>query len=130
VAPSENVKLVERLVEAGIEDAPEEMLKLIHPDVEWIPLRAGTEGVYRGHAGIERFIDDTRGSFESFEPRWELKELPDGRVLAWGAIHVRGRGSGVELDVPTGGIFDFRDGLISRWQDFGSREKALEATTA
>jgi hypothetical protein len=24
-------------------------------------------------------------------------------------------------------VFDFRDGRVARWQDFGSREKALEA---
>jgi hypothetical protein len=24
-------------------------------------------------------------------------------------------------------VFDFRDGSVARWQDFGSREKALEA---
>jgi hypothetical protein len=42
-------------------------------------------------------------------------------------IHVRARGSGIETDIPTGGIFDFRDGKIVRWEDFGSKEKALRA---
>jgi hypothetical protein len=31
------------------------------------------------------------------------------------------------MDIPTGGIFDLRDGKIVRWHDFGSRGKALEA---
>jgi limonene-1,2-epoxide hydrolase len=48
-------------------------------------------------------------------------------VLAWGSIRVRGRGSGAETEVPTGGLFELREGRISRWQDFGSREQALKA---
>jgi hypothetical protein len=33
----------------------------------------------------------------------------------------------LETDIETGGLFDFRDGKIVRWEDFGSKEKALEA---
>jgi limonene-1,2-epoxide hydrolase len=40
---------------------------------------------------------------------------------------VRARGSGIELDVPMGGVFEFRDGKIVRWEDFGSKEKGMEA---
>ena len=47
--------------------------------------------------------------------------------MAWGVIHVRARGSGIETDIATGGIFEFRDGKIVRWEDFGSKDKAIEA---
>ena len=40
---------------------------------------------------------------------------------------MRARGSGIETDIPTGGILQFRDGKIVRWEDFGSKDKALEA---
>jgi hypothetical protein len=33
-----------------------------------------------------------------------------------------GEGSG-----PTGSILEFRDGKIVRWEDFGTKEKALKA---
>jgi ketosteroid isomerase-like protein len=122
----ENVEVVRRLMDAGDHDDLQAALACIDPDVEFIPLRAGTEGVYRGHEGVERFWADNRETFETFEPNYELRDV-GGRVLAWGTIHVRGRGSGVEMDIPTGGIFDVRGGRIVRWQDFGSREKALEA---
>jgi limonene-1,2-epoxide hydrolase len=97
-----------------------------HPDVEYVPLRSATEGEYRGIAGIERFIADTEEVFEKFEPHFEFLDLGE-RVLAWGVIHVRARGSGIETDIATGGIFDLRDGKIVRWEDFGSKEKALKA---
>jgi ketosteroid isomerase-like protein len=121
----ENLDVVRTLV-ATYGDV-EAGLPHVAPDVEWIPRRAKTEGAYHGHEGVRRFMADTEESFETFEPRFELEELPDGRVLAWGSIHVRARGSGVDLDVPVGGLFEVRDGKVSRWEDFGSKEKALDA---
>jgi hypothetical protein len=50
------------------------------------------------------------------------------RVVAWGKLHVRARGSGIETDVPFGGVYELRDGKIVRWEDFGSKEEALEAS--
>ena len=97
-----------------------------HPDIEWLPRRAGTEGAYQGHEGVDEFVADTREVFDVFELRYELAEEGE-RVLAWGVIHVRAAGSGIETDIPTGGVFDFRDGKIVRWEDFGSKEQAVEA---
>jgi len=97
-----------------------------HADVEYLPLRSATEGKYRGIAGIERFNADTEEVFEKFELHYEFLDLGE-RVLAWGVIRVRARGSGIETDIATGGVFDFRDGKIVRWEDFGSKEQALKA---
>jgi limonene-1,2-epoxide hydrolase len=99
---------------------------IYHPDLEFLPRRAGTEGAFRGLAGLESFIADTLEVFEKFEMHHEFADLGE-RVIAWGHIHLRARGSGIETDIETGGIFDFRDGKIIRWEDFGSKEKALEA---
>ena len=97
-----------------------------HSDVEYLPLRSATEGNYRGIAGIERFNADTEEVFEKFELHYEFLDLGE-RVLAWGVIRVRARGSGIETDIATGGVFDFRDGKIVRWEDFGSKEMVLKA---
>jgi ketosteroid isomerase-like protein len=122
----ENVDVVWRLLDARKRGDLPAALACLDPDLEWIPLRAATEGAYRGHQGFERFLADTDENFETFEPHFELREVGE-RVLAWGTISVRGRGSGIEMDVPIGGVFDFRGGRIARWQDFGSKEKALDA---
>jgi ketosteroid isomerase-like protein len=103
-----------------------EIRSVYHPDVEFLPHRAATEGGYRGVAGIERFVADTEEVFDKFDFRYELLDLGE-RVLAWGEIHVRTKGSGIEMDVPMGGVFEFRDGKIVRWEDFGSKDRALEA---
>jgi hypothetical protein len=97
-----------------------------HPDLEFLPLRAATEGSYRGLAGFESFVADTLEVFEKFEMRYQFADLGE-RVLAWGHIHVRARGSGIETDIESGGIFEFREGKVVRWEDFGSKDKALEA---
>lgn len=122
-----NVEVVEQLQAAAIERDLPACLALIDPDVIWIPRRASTEGSYRGHAGFERFFSDTYESFEDFVPRFEHRELDEERVFAWGSIHVRGRGSGAETDVPAAGVFEIRGGRVALWKDFGSREAALAA---
>jgi limonene-1,2-epoxide hydrolase len=124
----ENVELLRRGMEeanrVGISEVNPRLY--YHPDVEYLPLRSATEGKYRGIAGIERFNADTEEVFEKFELHYEFLDLGE-RVLAWGVIRVRARGSGIETDIATGGVFEFRDGKIVRWEDFGSKEKALKA---
>ncbi len=96
-------------------------------DVEWIAARSAVEGPYRGHAGLRRFMADTAESFEVFESEWhELRDLGD-QVLAIGTIHVRARGSGVDIELPAAGIATYRDGRLTRWEDFRERRLALEA---
>jgi hypothetical protein len=75
---------------------------------------------------FEGFIADTFEVFEKFEPHCEVADLGE-QVLAWGHIHVRARGSGIETDIETGDIFEFREGKIVRWEDFGSKVNTLEA---
>lgn len=105
----------------------EQPLEHFDPNVEWIAARSGIEGPFRGHAGLLRFRVETFEEFDKFEAHFEqLLDLGE-RVLVWGAIHVRGRVSGAEMDIPTAGVFGFRDGKITCWRDYGSKEAALEA---
>jgi hypothetical protein len=103
-----------------------EIRSFFHPDVEFLPLRAATEGAYHGIAGIERFIADNEAVFEKFEPKQEFLDL-DERVLTWGTIRVKAKQSGIDTDIPVGGVVEFRDGKIVRWQAFDSKDEALKA---
>src|SRR5215208_5285282 len=78
----ENVEIVRRFLDAQRRDDVPAALACLDPNVEFIALRAKTEGVYRGHAGIENFRADTLDSFEKFEPHFALRDLGQ-RVLAW-----------------------------------------------
>ena len=123
-----NVEVVCRLNDAVSRGEVNEMeiRSFFHPDVEFLPRRTATEGAFHGIAGMERFRADTEEIFEKFEPHYEFVDLGE-RVVAWGTIHVRARQSGIDTDISVGGVFEFRDGKIVRWEDFGSKEMALKA---
>jgi hypothetical protein len=110
-------------ISAGEVDIP----TMVHPEVVFEPLRSGTEGPYVGHEGMRRFLDDTEDMFEIFQPSYtDLRDLGD-RVLAIGSLRMRARGSGVETDVPSAVIAEYRDGLLWRFKDYGQVRLALEA---
>ena len=76
-----------------------------HPDVEFLPLRAATEGGYHGLSGIESFVSDTFDVFDKFEvtpasdpPRTRAstgKDAPVCRQLAEAGLPFPSRGARV-----------------------------------
>lgn len=98
------------------------------PDIEFFALRSATEGTFQGHEGVRAFFADNRESFEVFEPLHDdFRDLGDGRVLVLGSIRIRGRGSGVETEVPSAVLVTVRDGRIAYFKDYGDTQAALEA---
>jgi ketosteroid isomerase-like protein len=103
------------------------LLRFAAQDAVFLPLRSAVEGGYRGHDGLRTFLADNAQTFEVFQADYhDVRELGE-QIVAVGTIHIRGRGSGVETDIPTAGVASFRGGKMTRWQDFGDRQKALEA---
>jgi ketosteroid isomerase-like protein len=122
----ENVDAFRRGTDAisrgDVVDIPE----LIHPEVVFEPLRSGTEGPFVGYEGMRRFIEDTEEMFEIFRISYtDVRDLGD-RLLAIGSIRMRARESGVEADVPSAAIAEFRDGLLWRYKDYGVARVALQ----
>jgi ketosteroid isomerase-like protein len=102
-------------------------LESIHPEVVFEPLRSRTEGAFVGHEGMRRFVADTAEMFEVFNADYtDVRDLGD-RVLAIGLIRMRGKVSGVETDVPSAVIAEFRDGLLVRFHDYGDARSARRA---
>jgi ketosteroid isomerase-like protein len=124
----ENVQALEQLMDALGRGDVDEVLSLVTEDVEWIAARSAVEGVFHGHDGMRRFCSDNAQSFEVFRlgTSEELRDLGD-RVLAVGTLHIRGRGSGVEMEIPVAGVATFDGGRLRRWEDFRDRALALEA---
>src|ERR1700686_3802423 len=85
-------------------------------DVVLIAARSAVEGPFVGHEGVRKFFADNAENFELFQVRIDdVRDLGDDRVLGIGIIHIRGRGGGVETDIPMAGIATYRDGKLSRW---------------
>jgi ketosteroid isomerase-like protein len=124
---AENVRAFERAVEAVNRGDAEAALSIVSDDGVMLAARSPVEGAYRGHDGFRAWFADNAENFEVFQVTMaELRDLGD-RVLAIGSIRIRGRGSGVETDIPTAGIASFDDGKLTRWEDFRERSRAIEA---
>jgi ketosteroid isomerase-like protein len=123
----ENVDAFRRGADAISRGDTLDIPEFVHPDAVFEPLRAGTEGAFLGHEGMRRFIADTEEMFAVFRISYtDIRDLGD-RVLAIGSIRMRGRESGVETDVPSAAIAEYRDGLLWRYKDYGDRRSALRA---
>ena len=110
----------------------DELLRYIHPDLEWRPAQGpgGPEGsVYRGRAEYESWLrDEVVPVWESFQAEdLEIRELDDGRVLILGQIHGKGRASGVEVTAPFGQIADVSDGMVIRLTGYMDHASASAA---
>jgi len=69
--------------------------------------------VYSGHAGVRDFFREFGESFDQLN--WvypDVRDLGD-RLLAIGTFRARGRGSGIEAEVPLGVVVTFEDGLVT-----------------
>ncbi len=122
-----NVDAFLRGVEASNRGEPEAALETVSEDVVFLPARSAVEGGYHGHDGMRRFWADNEESFEVFQAEFtDVRDLGD-RVLAIGTVHIRGRGGGVDIEIPAAAVATFEDGKMTRWEDFRERALALEA---
>src|SRR5215207_2581349 len=122
----ENVDAFRRGTDAISRGDPVDIPEIVHPEAVFEPLRSGTEGPFEGHEGMRRFIADTAETFDVFRISYtDVRDFGD-RVLAIGSIRMRGRGSGVEADVPSAAVVEFRDGLLWRYKDYGDARLAIE----
>ena len=99
-----------------------------HPDGEWFPLIGGVEGKasYRGHDGILQFAEDLANAFEVRYDDQEVRFVGDA-VVGLMMMHLRGRGSGVEIETELGVVYEIEGELIRRGWAYDSHAAALAA---
>ena len=103
--------------------------ELATPDFEWLPAltRALDGGGYRGREEVERFVRDTAENWEELQTvKSEYRDLGD-RVLLFGTLRGRGKGSGAPVEQPYVGIFDFRGDRICRYTVYLDHAEGLRA---
>lgn len=82
-------------------------------------------GPFRGHEGLRAGWAEWLAPWDSF--LFEITEWIDagnGLVLLLGQCRGRLSGSGLELDTPAAGLYEVRDGLITRIQHFLDQDQA------
>ena len=125
----ENVQVAREVFDAVRRQDSTRLIELTDPKVQWQSFFAvgEREGIYRGHSGIRRYVDDLKDAWEAVDPSLE-DELSVGAVVVFvGRIRYRGRGSGAESESPAGWSLTFQDGKVVRFRAFQEPERALGA---
>lgn len=106
----------------------EALFELIDEDVvASIPVGLANAGVYEGHEGFLRMMDEWRSAWVDFRVE------PGEPFLAGEGIVVpvkhagRGRGSGIDVSTDVFHVAHFRGDRVIRWRLCGSRDEALAA---
>jgi ketosteroid isomerase-like protein len=111
--PAANVEVVERILDATRRLDVETLLLACDPELEFVSLIGEVEGrSYHGHEGLRRFIADLSEAWDVWQPMAEHFESAGDVVLAIGQTQLRGKGSGVEIEIGWGQVFRFRDGKV------------------
>jgi ketosteroid isomerase-like protein len=111
---SDNVELVRRSFEAISAWDIDALLRVYHPEIEFLPL-TGTQvetGGYRGHDGVRAYLEEAEDLWEVLEPDGNHYEDLGDRVVVSGTCLVRGRASGAESRPACAWVIGVRDGLI------------------
>jgi hypothetical protein len=108
---------------------------MLDPEYEFVAVTSGMAALdleYRGRqealAGFMTGWSEWLSAWDAFVVELdEIRELPDGRILALTSAHGRSKGAGLEIDGEHGLIFSVRDGKLLRFEQYLDRNEALEA---
>jgi uncharacterized protein len=125
----ENVETVRAVLRAYDRGDYEATIEALDPEIEWQAPPGVTIGreVYRGRKEVQEGFAEWQRPWEAY--RFELEEMLDhgDDVVVCGMQVARGRGSGVEVRLPTFHVVTLRDGKITRHRSFHNRAAALKA---
>jgi hypothetical protein len=102
-------------------------LRLLHPEIHFEPQQAALQGTYVGTDGVREWLADLGETYGGGHIHFvEIRDLGD-RVLGLGTLHLTGKGSGIQAELPVAVVAVFQDGLMTQFKDYGDSRQALEA---
>ena len=123
----ENVELFRKSIERFNRNDIEAVLALMAPDIRFEHRMAQLQGDLTGVDAVREWFADLSRHFDSWRIECDdIRDLGD-RALALGTLWATGKGSGVEAAVPYTVVAEFSDEQMTRFTDYGDRDKALEA---
>jgi ketosteroid isomerase-like protein len=129
---AENVEIVREFVSlmdfSARGDQSPRLLNLTAPQVQIdMSRRIFNPEVYEGHAGLHRLVRDVQEVWEGFSVTPERFVDAGERVVVIMTRHGLGRGSGVDVEQRTAGIWTVRDGQVVRVETDIDPQEALKA---
>ena len=114
--------------QALLDALPELIAQTCDPEIEWVedPRRADRR-VYRGHEGVRESWERWLENFEEYGTEAERMIDCGDKVLVVARESGRGRASGASVSQRTYAVVSFRDGKVSRYEEFYEEQEALEA---
>jgi len=124
----ENVEIVRGVYAGWVDGDVSSAIEHLDPAVVWEAIAdAPDAGTYRGHAGVRRYMEDWLGDFDILSMDFEeVIDAGDRLVIAQRA-RTRGKGSGIETELPYAVAYWFRSGTILEIKEFRTKDEALEA---
>jgi ketosteroid isomerase-like protein len=105
----------------------EALFALYDPEIVWESRYGPLTGTYRGHEGVRQFFREWMDPLESFDAQADEFVDAGDDVVVVARITARGRGSGVEVDMPQGQLYSVRNGRVVRVELHETKAQAREA---
>jgi ketosteroid isomerase-like protein len=124
-----NRELCRHFVDAYRPDRLDDLLALLHPDIEWSTTETWVEReVWYGHAGVRAGLRRFFSEWEDFSND-EVEAFSDGGDKFAVVTRMRGRSRGTHIptEMRTSGVLEVRDGLIVRIVGHSDPADALAA---
>jgi len=123
----ENVEVVRRSLDAFQRGDYDAAIDALDPRIEYDLTHFPDGKVYLGHDGVREAFRIWLGTWEDY--RQEVDEVIDlgDEVLVVVREFGRGKGSGIEVERPTAGVWTLRDGKAVRIRFYAGKAEALEA---
>jgi len=116
---------IERLFIAMIHGETEEVVALLHPQVEWSPTIWSGEGIYRGVEGVRRWLEQFGKGLEHLDIRVEKVKANGDYGAVLGTVFDSREGTMFAARVAWS--FELEDGLLRRGHAHESWDEALRA---
>jgi uncharacterized protein len=124
----ENVEIVRWLYDAALRGDTERVIEMADPAVRLdMSERVFNPALYEGHEGLRRFYAEIDEIWEEF--RVEPLEFIDAgdMVVVSHLVRGRGKGSGVDVELPSTSVFTLLGGLVIENHMYRDHTRALEA---
>jgi hypothetical protein len=125
----ENVALVRTTIEAYNSGEVQLIVHQVHPEIEvYTGPSLINEGTYWGPDGLLQWLEQWNEAWDEFQLSIEkLEPIGERHVVADIRQTGRGRGSGVEIEGNVAHVYEFEDGICTRFHLYADGDQARAA---